>query len=194
MKLWKRLGERRLLQTRVFDVKQMTLEHPGRTEPVDFYAISSGDWVNVVPLTPGGQVLLIRQYRAGTHEICLEIPGGMVDPGERPEQAAARELAEETGFVAARLEPLGMVKPNPAIQDNRCFTFLALGCEQRTGTDFDPDEHIETELAPLAGIPAMIADGRIDHALVVAAFYHFFVARSSATADPGEHRGPGSKT
>jgi len=177
MKLWKRLGQRRLLRTRVFDVQELTLEHPGRAEPVDFYAISAGDWVNVIPLTGDGRVVLIRQYRAGTHEICLEIPGGMLDPGEEPAQAAARELAEETGFVAARLEPLGVVKPNPAIQDNRCFTFLALGCESRTTTDFDTDEHIETELVPLADIPAMIADGRIEHALVVAAFYHLLVTK-----------------
>ena len=178
MRLWKRLGTRTKHETRVLDVQEIILERPGRDEPVRFVLLRCPDWVNVIPVTEDGRVILIRQYRSGTHEITLEIPGGMVDPGEAPAATAGRELTEETGWVAGSIEEIGVVNPNPAIQDNRCYTFLAKGCLPIGETDFDPNEEIETLLVPLDEIPALIADGDIRHGLVVAAFYHFFVTRS----------------
>ena len=178
MRPWKRLGIRTIHETRVLDLKEVSLQRPGHDEPVRFVLLRCPDWVNVIPITEDGRVILIRQYRSGTHEITLEIPGGMVDPGEAPAATAGRELTEETGWVAASVEEIGVVDPNPAIQDNRCHTFLAKGCRPVGETDFDPDEEIETLLVPLDKIPALIADGDISHALVVAAFYHLFVTRS----------------
>ena len=184
MKTWTRHGERRLLHTRLFDVDEVLAEHPERGDDVPFLVIRTGDWVNVIPVTEDGRVVLIRQYRPGTHEISLEIPGGMIDPGEAPRVAAARELAEETGYVPAALEELGCVTPNPAILDNRCYTFLATGCARLRETRFDDDEKIEVTTASLDEIPALIQDGRIDHSLVVAAFYHLFVARERLGTPP----------
>lgn len=177
MRLWKRLGTRTIHETRVFNLEEISLQRPGRDEPVCYVQLRCSDWVNVIPITEDGRVILIRQYRSGTHEITLEIPGGMVDPGEAPAATAGRELTEETGWVAESVEELGVVDPNPAIQDNRCYTFLAKGCRPIGETDFDPNEEIETLLVPLDEIPALIADGDIRHALVVAAFYHLFVTR-----------------
>ena len=85
------------------------------------------DWVNVIPVTPQGKVVVIRQYRHGTGEISLEIPGGVVDAGESHEETARRELLEETGYTAGEIIPIGRVAANPAIQDNHMHTFLALG-------------------------------------------------------------------
>ena len=85
------------------------------------------DWVTVVPITAAGRVVMIRQYRHGTGEIGLEIPGGVIDPGEEPLAAARRELREETGYGASELASIGQVAPNPALQDNRCYSFVARG-------------------------------------------------------------------
>jgi ADP-ribose pyrophosphatase len=133
--------------------------------------IESTDWVNIIPLTRDGRVVLIRQFRFGVWANTLEIPGGMTEPGEDPAAAAARELEEETGFKPARVERLGFVHPNPALQNNRAHSFLALDCEQVHQGRQDAGEDIAVELFERSQIPELVRRGEISHALTVAAFY-----------------------
>ena len=130
--------------------------------------IAAPDWVNVLALTPEGEAVLVRQFRAGIHADTLEFPGGMVDPGETPAEAAARELEEETGFVAARWTALGACHPNPGIQENRLHTFLAHDCRRAAAPRPEPGEDIRVELVPAASLRARVASGEITHALVLA--------------------------
>ena len=87
-----------------------------------------------------------------------------------PAAAAARELREETGYAAEEIVDLGWVHPNPAIQSNRCHTFLARNVSQVGEPDPDPNESFEQLTVPLVEIPRWIAEGRLTHSLVVAAF------------------------
>jgi 8-oxo-dGTP pyrophosphatase MutT (NUDIX family) len=128
-------------------------------------------WVNMIPLLDDGRVVLVRQWRFGTARASLEIPGGMVDPGEQDLAAARRELREETGYEAGRWEALGVVDANPAIMSNRCSTWLARDLEWVEEPQGDGDEEIVVELAHLDDIPGLVASGEISHSLVVAAFY-----------------------
>jgi len=138
----------------------------------DFFVLDAPDWVNVIPLTPDEKVVCVRQYRAGTDTVTLEIPGGMIDPGDpTPTAAAAREMREETGYLASRYEDLGVVAPNPAIQSNRCHTICAVDAYRDGPQALDGSEVIDVELVDLADIPSLIMSGRITHSLVVAAFY-----------------------
>jgi 8-oxo-dGTP pyrophosphatase MutT (NUDIX family) len=137
-----------------------------------FLRLDAPDWVNVVALTTGGRLILVEQFRHGSGRDTLEIPGGAVDPGERAEDAAARELAEETGYRAASLELIGVVEPNPAFLSNRCWTFLATGCHRVGPPRFDPSEEIEVRLSSLGEFTELIDRGAIQHALVVAAHDH----------------------
>ena len=125
VKLWKILSSTLDRSYRIFDLRTDRARSPRTGEDYDFYVIESPEWVNVIPLTPAGEVVLIRQYRHGIRDIALEIPGGLVDPGDSPLAAARRELREETGYGEEDMISLGSVHPNPAIQDNRCHTFLA---------------------------------------------------------------------
>jgi len=135
-----------------------------------FVVCDSADWVFVIPVTTSGEVVFVRQYRHGVRKVILEVPGGIVEEDESPEETAIRELREETGFVAEQVELLGTMLPNPAINSASCHAVLAEGCQQTNDADPDPFEKIEVLLRPLADVPEMIHGGEIDHALVIAAF------------------------
>jgi ADP-ribose pyrophosphatase len=160
---------------RVFKTAFVDGAHPRTGAPKRFSLIEAVDWVNVIALTPaseGARVVMIKQFRVGSNSICLEIPGGMVDAGESPDVAAARELAEETGYTSTRWERLGNVSPNPAIMTNRLYSYLARDCVQTQPLRLEGSEVIDVELATLADCHRAIREGRIDHALVIVAFAH----------------------
>jgi 8-oxo-dGTP pyrophosphatase MutT (NUDIX family) len=169
---WKLGARSRGHDYKIFHTSFVEAFHPRTGAPKRFSLIESVDWVNVIALTPDQRVVLIRQYRPGVDRICVEIPGGMVDPGETPEEAAARELAEETGYTAPRWRRLGAAAPNPAIHNNTLHSFLAEDAEPNVAQRLDGGEVIALETLPLPDVHAMLRDGRIDHALVIAAFAH----------------------
>lgn len=159
----------------VFDLRTDRARSPRTGQEHPFYVLESPPWVNVIPLTPQNHVVLVRQYRHGIRKVTLEIPGGLVEAGDSPEQAAQRELLEETGYRALEMLPLGSVHPNPAILNNRCHSFLARGVYAAGPPEPDEKEDIEVLLRPLEEIPQLIRRGDISHALVLAAFYRLFV-------------------
>ena len=167
---WRRVGSRRIHDCRVFDLHEVRFEPPDGRAAADFFVGDAPDWINVVPLTRDDEVVFVRQFRFGIEDLTLEIPGGMCDPGESPGVAASRELRDETGYEG-RIETLGSVHPNPAIQSNRCWSYVARDVV-RVG-DPRPDEHesFEIVLHPLRDVPDLIRSGRITHSLVVTAFH-----------------------
>jgi 8-oxo-dGTP pyrophosphatase MutT (NUDIX family) len=167
---WTFLGSSEATDYKIFRLRHDRYRFEPTGDEGEFVVLDCPAWVNVVPLTADGKVLLIRQYRHGIREATLEVPGGMVERGEPPEAAAARELAEETGYAAGKIRPLARVLPNPAVQNNYLYLFAAEGCRKAGPPKPDRFEHIEVLETPLADIPAMIRDGRIAHAMVIAAF------------------------
>lgn len=140
--------------------------HGERGNAHRFFIMEFLDWVNVVPVTPDGQAVLVRQYRAGLQAASLEIPGGTLDRAdEDPASAAARELLEETGFRSERLEALGRVAANPAIQNNFCHFYLARDAVQVAEQHLDPAEDIRIETLPLGELRRLIREGEIVHSL-----------------------------
>lgn len=142
--------------------------HTGREHA--FYRLLGPDWVNVVAFNRAGELLLVEQFRHGIDQPTLEIPGGGCDAGEAPAQAARRELREETGFVSERWAPLGSCTPNPATQNNRCHSFLALDCEPAGALELDPAEELRVWASSWPEWQQRMRRGEIHHALVLAAF------------------------
>lgn len=169
---WKRNQSETVADCRIFKVRKDFCTRDGDNEEAVFFVVENPDWVNVIALTKDEKVILIEQFRHGAEEIILEIPGGMVDAGESHTITAARELAEETGFAPREMIFLGKSRPNPAIQNNWIYHYLALDCEPTDKIKFDEHESIATKLLPLPDVKKLIADGIITHSLVVAAFYY----------------------
>ena len=170
---WEKRGERLLATTRVFDVRSVQFHHPVRAVERDFVVIAAPDWCNVIALTPDGRLVLVRQFRYGVNDFSLEIPGGMVDPGEDPVQAGVRELREETGFVGTNARLLASVHPNPAIQSNRCHVVLVENVAPSVEQAWDHDEEIEVSTAAVDDVLAWARAGKITHSLVVCGLMHF---------------------
>jgi 8-oxo-dGTP pyrophosphatase MutT (NUDIX family) len=155
----------------IFQVNRLRARSPRTGESRSISVLQAGDWVNIVALTPEEQVVLVRQFRHGVREFTLEIPGGMVDRGETPAQAAVRELREESGYAGGEPVLLGVVAPNPAFLNNLCYTYLLENCRRIGEPELDRGEDLEVLTRPLCDIPGIIASGAIDHALVVCAFW-----------------------
>jgi ADP-ribose pyrophosphatase len=178
---WERQRSEHVADCRVFRVRRDWSLDPRDSQEHDFYCIDAPDWINIIPITERDEVVMIEQYRHGTHEITLETPGGVVDPGETAAEAAARELLEETGYSGAEVIPLGDARPNPAILNNRVHSFLARNVSRWSEPALDATEHIAVRLVPLADVPALIADGTINHALIIVAFYRLSLWQKGLT-------------
>jgi 8-oxo-dGTP pyrophosphatase MutT (NUDIX family) len=105
-------------------------------------------------------------------KVSLEFPGGVIDPGEDPKAASARELTEETGYIAEELTLIGEINPNPAFMSNTCYTYLARGLHKKQDQDLDENEVIDVELVPVDSIRAD-REGSFFHAMMVVAL-HFY--------------------
>ena len=143
----------------------------GNGHLLDAYILEFRSWANVVALTKNNEVVLIKQYRQGVKEVLWEIPGGVVDDDEDTMEGMKRELLEETGYTAKEFIQLGKLYPNPAIQTNSLYYFLALGAGKVSEQGLDDGEDIEVHLVSLDELIEMINRGKFPHALQVAALF-----------------------
>lgn len=179
MQPWRRLRCESVATYPIFEVCRVELEDAAGRARGEAFTLRGSDWCNVIAVTPDDHLVLVWQYRFGTGSLSLEIPGGVIDPGESPEQAARRELREETGYEADELEMLLLTEPNPAVQNNRCFTFVARGARPAAETQFDELEELETTLVPASALGDLLDGGQVTHSLVQGALETYWRKRRS---------------
>jgi ADP-ribose pyrophosphatase len=170
---WRTLSKEAVYSGHIFTVFEKLSEGPGGRVG-KFSVLEASDWAVVVPLVRSSgslEFLMVRQYRHGSDRSSLEFPGGVVEKGEEPLAASARELAEETGWTSETILHAGSVFPNPAIQSNRFHVFLALDPKPSASQNLDEHEVVDALLVPAASVMDAMGEGELSHALMATALF-----------------------
>ncbi|WP_100340231.1 NUDIX hydrolase [Mucilaginibacter auburnensis] len=131
----------------------------------EYYVLEYPNWVNGVAFTNEGKVLMVRQYRHAAGIVSLEIPGGVIDGDEKPEDAMRRELLEETGYQFDKIELLSTVYANPSTANNKTFCYLATGGVKVQEQALDEHEEVVVEQYTIEEVKQLLADNKIAQAL-----------------------------
>jgi ADP-ribose pyrophosphatase len=166
---WERLGSERLLANRYFTLRSDRLRLPDGGIKDPYFVLERPDAAIIFPITEGNEVVLVRQYRPPLEMMELGLPAGLVEAGERPEQAARRELAEETGYTGGEWDTLGSLASSPSLKDNWAYLFLARGVEETAAPDPDEHELVEVVKVPLEDLRGLVHSGKIVSSSGVAA-------------------------
>ncbi len=166
---WEKLSSEKLFETPYFTLRSDRLRLPDGVVKDPYYVLERPDAVIVFPLTADGDVVLVRQYRPPLEAMELGLPAGLVDAGEKPEAAARRELAEETGSTGGAWEKLGALASSPSLKDNWAHLFLARGVERTAAQAPDEHERLEIIHVPLEKLPLLVRSGAVVSSSGVAA-------------------------
>lgn len=160
----------------IFDVYRVTRVSP-RGQRGEFVIVDAPDWVTVVPVLKDDRgtdcFVMVRQFRHGSQTVTVEFPAGVIERGEEPEDAARRELLEETGRTSSRVVLLGKTNPNPAFMCNSTFTYLATGLAPPTQQELDELELVELELIPVEEATAKMGTPPYDSAIMMSALAYY---------------------
>jgi ADP-ribose pyrophosphatase len=170
---WREISREPVADCRVFSVERSIAISPVDGQPHTFHRIHSPSWAQILPITADGHAVLVRQFRHGAQRVTLEVPAGLVDPGEDPKEAAMRECLEETGYRARNAESLGVVNPNPALFSNLLYSYFATNVEPERAVHNTGSELTEPVLVPVSELRRMLLSGEIDHALVAATLWRY---------------------
>jgi len=173
--IWKEENRRTVFSCPIFSVSERFCRSPGAGQTAalkTFTVLDTRDWAIVIPAIETGrgrEFVMVRQWRHGAEELSLEFPGGVFEKGEDAAVAAARELREETGYIAGKIEKLGEFNPNPAIMSNRAHFYLATDLKPSFGQELDEDEYVAVETVPWAEVLSGMGKPPYIHALMGAA-------------------------
>lgn len=166
----------------IFDVGIERKRHSITGKIADFTKVYSPCWVNIIPITTEGKIVLVEQFRQGTDKLTIEIPGGMVEQYEEPSEAGKRECEEETGYYSEQeVILLGVVEPNPAFMNNKCYTYLWKDCQKTKQQNFDELEEIRTFEVSEDELFDMVNHGIIQHSIILNALFYFKLYREKNT-------------
>ncbi|MDR2778914.1 MAG: NUDIX hydrolase [Puniceicoccales bacterium] len=173
--LWEQLSKETLAEYEIFSVARCKLKNLSNNKSGDFYIIDCNNWVQVVAETSTNQIVMVYQYRFGSHKLSLELPGGIMEQGENVIEAAQRELEEETGFCGDSAKIIATLYPNPAIQTNVLSVVLIKNCTKKKDTHFDEFEDLTTSLMTKQNLMRAVATGEISHCITIASIAKYIL-------------------
>lgn len=192
LKPWRTIESRYLIRDPWMNLRADRCELPNGKVIDPYYVQELRDWVQIIAFDDQDRILITRQYRHGAAMICAELPCGTVEPGETAEQAARRELLEETGCVVDTLQPLCSLSPNPARYSNRTHTFIGTNTRRVQQQMLDDTEEIEFEFLTIPEVHALIDSGHFPQALHIASLYLALRSRGlivdASSSDPESRR------
>lgn len=157
MKKWKILSSKNVFNKPWYKLRADTVQLESGRIIKDYYLSVRDNYVIVFPLTPEGEAILVKQYKHGAGRILWELPGGLVNRNESPRKAAKRELLEETGYKAKKLQLLGVFYDNPTKNTNKMYAYLASGATKEADQTVDKNEQIEVQKLSLTELKELIA-------------------------------------
>ena len=166
--VWNEESRRTVFCGPIFSVGERVCRSPDNTLKT-YSVLDTSDWAIVIPeleTERGREFIMVRQWRPGSGDLSLEFPGGLLEKAEDAAAAAARELREETGYRAGKIEKLGEFNPNPAIMSNRVHFFLARDLAPPIAQDLDDDEYVEVEIIPCEEVLKGLGKTPYIHALM----------------------------
>lgn len=172
MTYWKTLSSEYLVRAPWAVLRKDVCEMPNGHVVPEYYVLEYPNWVNMVAVTEDGDFILVKQYRHGAGEFVLEVPGGVIDPGEDAIDAARREMLEETGYAFDNVQELVNLFPNPATSNNITTTFLMTGGTKVQEQNLDEQEEIEVMLVSAAEAKRLVLENQIGQALHTAALFY----------------------
>ncbi len=169
MKPWQVLGSKLLISERWLQLREDHVRLGNGHEIERFHVIHGPDWASVLCVTEASEVVLVRQYRHGIARPSLELPAGVIEPNETPEEAARRELAEETGYVSDDWVSIQTVSTEPARHTTQAHFFCARGARAARPPAPEESEVLEVVKVPLSDLGRLASDGSILHGVHVGA-------------------------
>jgi 8-oxo-dGTP pyrophosphatase MutT (NUDIX family) len=172
---WKLLESQYMYRDRWLQVRADKCELPDGRIMEPYYVIEVPDWTNMVIITKDEQIVLVKQYRHALGTTTLELPGGILENGELPKASAIREMQEETGYVSDEVTFLMKISPNPALNNNSAYFFMAKNAEKLTNTKFDPFEDIIIETFSKEELKQLLIEGKLQHGVQLGAIYQAMI-------------------